>query len=144
MTLAKLTPVLIVAILVAGCKGPDLGAPVTNGNDAPAAASRAAERLEDALIGHWKAGSTHLYFSPDKLIRIETGSAPEILHYSIEAKDESSGVLLTRMSVPTGWHWNEMTFSPDRRTFSPKVWLEGDRFKTPSRSALYIDDAQQP
>jgi len=144
MIATKLPLLLIVAVWMAGHGAPGTGAPVDPESSAPAVAARQTASLESALLGHWKAGSTHLYFSPGRLVRIEAGSKPVVLQYSIEASDEASGVLLTRMSVRTGWHWNEMTFSPDRRQFSPKVWAEGDYFKMQSRAAQYVNGDQQP
>lgn len=128
----------------------DCGISVSNQNqsqyvqNSTVPSARKASYPDEALLGHWRAGGYDLFFDRTVMWRLKSGQPPEKLSYEIVSIDKERSMLLLRMTVPTGGHWREVRFSPDRRTFQSRVWIDDDDMKLPSAKANYMGPEQNP
>lgn len=99
---------------------------------------------DEALLGHWRAGNYDLFFDRAVMWRLKSGQPPEKLNYEIVSIDRERSMVLLRMTVPTGGHWREVRFSPDKRTFQSRVWIDDGDMKLPSAEATYVGPEQNP
>jgi hypothetical protein len=109
--------------------------------------SRSALTPSKAITGHWESesGRTHYYFSTDKLIMVDDGTA-EKMTYKVLSEDKDEVVLKLKVTTEAGGsHEKTLRFSNSRKGLLETVSVEVmDQKINVSTIWKYVDDKTAP